>query len=64
MPNFEPFKKPTIESRLAAPGVKWHRDSPEIIPLWLADQDYPLCPQLKDRLRQTVEEEDLLLEGR
>jgi bifunctional pyridoxal-dependent enzyme with beta-cystathionase and maltose regulon repressor activities len=63
MPNFEPFEKPTIKSRLAAPGVKWHRDSPDIIPLWLADQDYPICPKLKARLRQAVEEEDLLYQS-
>ena len=52
-----PFDKPTIESRLSVRGVKWHRDSPDIIPLWLADQDYPLCPELKDALREAVEEE-------
>jgi hypothetical protein len=44
MPNLEPFERPTIKGRLEAPGVKWHRDAQYIIPLWLADQDYPLCP--------------------
>jgi len=38
-------------------GVKWHRDASDVIPLWLADQDYPLCPELKDELRKAVEEE-------
>ena len=52
-----PFDKPTIESRLSVRGVKWHRDSPDIIPLWLADQDYPICPELKQALREAVEEE-------
>ena len=52
-----PFDKPTIESRLSVRGVKWHRDSPDIIPLWLADQDYPICPELKQVLRDAVEEE-------
>lgn len=52
-----PFDKPTIESRLSARGVKWHRDASDIIPLWLADQDYPLCPELKQALRDAVEEE-------
>jgi len=52
-----PFDKPTIESRLAARGAKWHSDSEDIIPLWLADPDYPLCPELKQALRDAVEEE-------
>jgi bifunctional pyridoxal-dependent enzyme with beta-cystathionase and maltose regulon repressor activities len=52
-----PFDKPTIESRLSVRGAKWHRDSPDIIPLWLADPDYPLCPELKDEMRKVIEEE-------
>jgi len=52
-----PFDKPTIESRLSVRGSKWHRDSPDIIPLWLADPDYPLCPELKDEMRKVIEEE-------
>ena len=28
-----------------------------MIPLWLADPDYPLCPELKQALRDAVEEE-------
>jgi len=52
-----PFDKPTIESRLAARGVKWHRDPEDVIPLWLADPDYPLCPEIKEALRGAVEEE-------
>lgn len=57
MPKNSVFDKPTIESRLAVRGAKWHRDSPDVIPLWLADQDYPLCPELKDELRKAIEEE-------
>ncbi|MHA2394945.1 MAG: aminotransferase class I/II-fold pyridoxal phosphate-dependent enzyme [Promethearchaeota archaeon] len=52
-----PFNKPTIQSRLSVRGDKWHRDPPDIIPLWLADPDYPLCPELKDEMRQVIEEE-------
>ena len=52
-----PFDKPTIESRLSVRGTKWHRDADDIIPLWLADQDYPICPELKQVLRDAVEEE-------
>jgi len=51
------WDKPTIESRLAVRGTKWHREPQDVIPLWLADQDYPLCPKLKDELREAIEEE-------
>jgi len=57
MPKNSVFDKPTTESRLAVRGAKWHRDSPDVIPLWLADQDYLLCPELKDELRKAIEEE-------
>ena len=57
MPKESVFDKPTIESRLAVRGTKWHREPPDVIPLWLADQDYPLCPELKDELRKAIEEE-------
>ena len=52
-----PYDKPTIQSRLSVRGSKWHRDAPDIIPLWLADLDYPLCPELKDEMRKIIEEE-------
>ncbi len=57
MSKDNPYDKPTIESRLATRGAKWHRDAPDIIPLWLADPDYPLCPELKDEMRKVIEEE-------
>ncbi|MFH2111561.1 MAG: pyridoxal phosphate-dependent aminotransferase [Candidatus Bathyarchaeota archaeon] len=57
MPNVSPFDKPTIQSRLSVRGTKWHRDAPDVIPLWLADPDYPLCPELKDEMRKVIEEE-------
>ncbi|MCW4050755.1 MAG: pyridoxal phosphate-dependent aminotransferase [Candidatus Bathyarchaeota archaeon] len=57
MPKTSPFDKPTIESRLSVRGTKWHRDAEDIIPLWLADPDYPLCPELKDVMREAIEEE-------
>ncbi|MBD3206577.1 aminotransferase class I/II-fold pyridoxal phosphate-dependent enzyme [Candidatus Bathyarchaeota archaeon] len=63
MPNFEPFEKATIQSRLEAPGVKWHRDAPDIIPLWLADQDYPLCPELKEKLKEAIEVENVVYQS-
>jgi aspartate/methionine/tyrosine aminotransferase len=57
MIKVSPFDKPTVQSRLSVRGDKWHRDSPDIIPLWLADPDYPLCPELKDEMIKVIEEE-------
>ncbi len=51
------FDKPTIESRLASKGVKWHLDGEDIIPLWLADQDYPLAPPVKEALVKAAKAE-------
>ena len=51
------FDKPTIESRLASKGVKWHLDGEDIIPLWLADQDYPLAPPIKKALLKASQDE-------
>ena len=34
----------TIEGMLAAPGIKWHRDPPDVIGMWLADPDFPTAP--------------------
>ena len=51
------FDKPTIESRLASKGVKWHLDDEDIIPLWLADQDYPLAPPVKEALVKAAKDE-------
>ena len=49
------FNSATIDNRLSAPGRKWHRDHEDIIPLWLADTDFPLCPELKQSMIESIE---------
>jgi bifunctional pyridoxal-dependent enzyme with beta-cystathionase and maltose regulon repressor activities len=49
------FNSVTIEDRLAAPGDKWHKDPEDVIPLWLADTDFPLCPELKQSLHDAID---------
>ncbi len=44
---------------LAAPGLKWHRDPPDVIPLWLADPDFPVAMEIKKALLNAVHDEDL-----
>jgi len=55
----ELFNSATIEGMVAAPGVKWHRDPPDVIPLWLADHDFPIAPEIKRALINAVHDEDL-----
>jgi len=52
------FDEPTIESIIKVRRTKWHCDSPDIIPLWLADQDYQLYSELKQTLHDAVDEEN------
>src|SRR3990170_743336 len=53
------FNTATIEGMLAAPGRKWHRDPPDVIPLWLADPDFPVAPEIKRALLNAVHDEDV-----
>ncbi len=53
------FDSATVEGMLAAPGVKWHRYPPDVIPLWLADVDFPIAPEIKRALINAVQDEDL-----
>lgn len=53
------FNSATIEGMVAAPGIKWHRDPPDVIPLWLADPDFPVAPEIKRALLNAVQDEDL-----
>jgi bifunctional pyridoxal-dependent enzyme with beta-cystathionase and maltose regulon repressor activities len=53
------FNSATIEGMLAAPGLKWHRDPPDVIPLWLADPDFPVAMEIKKALLNAVHDEDL-----
>jgi cystathionine beta-lyase len=60
MYNEDILNSATIEGMLAAPGVKWHRDPPDVIGMWLADPDFPTAPMIKKALINAVQDEDLL----
>ena len=59
MYNEDILNSMTIEGMLEAPGSKWHRDPPDVIPLWLADPDFPVAPSIKKALLNAVHDEDL-----
>ena len=53
------FNSATIEGMLEAPGSKWHRDPSDVIPLWLADPDFPVAMEIKKALLNAVQDDDL-----
>lgn len=59
MYNADIFNSATIEGMLEAPGKKWHRDPSDVIPLWLADPDFPIAPSIKKGLLNAVHDEDV-----
>ena len=44
---------------LAAPGLKWHVDPPDVIPMFIAAPDFPVAPEIKAALAKAVEDEDV-----
>jgi len=58
--NADIYNSATIEGMLEAPGEKWHRDPPDVIPLWLADPDFPTSPALRKAIQGAVDDEDFL----
>lgn len=40
-------------------GEKWRRDSPEKIPLWVADMDFPVAPPIRRALEEVIANSDL-----
>jgi bifunctional pyridoxal-dependent enzyme with beta-cystathionase and maltose regulon repressor activities len=40
-------------------GRKWTRYGSDVIPLWIADSDFHIAPQIKDAIIEAVQEEDL-----
>lgn len=44
---------------LKAPGLKWHTNPPDVIPMWIAAPDFPIHADIKKALREAVDSEDL-----
>ena len=59
MPRKDPFNASTVESMLKAPGLKWHTNPPDVIPMWIATPDFPIAVEVKQTLREAVEAEDV-----
>jgi aspartate/methionine/tyrosine aminotransferase len=59
MPRKDPFNSSTVESMLKSPGLKWHTNPPDVIPMWIAAPDFPIATEVKQALRNAVEAEDV-----
>ena len=57
--NKDLFNSATIEEMLKTPRVRWMRDPPDVIPLWLADTDFGVPPEIKQALHDAVDKENL-----
>ena len=49
----------TVEEMASKPRIKWKRDPKGVIPLWIADPDFHVAPEIKEALIKAVEEERL-----
>jgi aspartate/methionine/tyrosine aminotransferase len=53
------FNSASIEGMLEAPGKKWNTYPPDVIPVWIADPDFPVAMEIKKALLNAVQDEDL-----
>lgn len=59
----EVFNSVTLDLMRGAKGSKWGRYGPDVIPLWLADPDFPIAMEIKRVLVDAVQDEELFYWG-
>ncbi|WBC15894.1 aminotransferase class I/II-fold pyridoxal phosphate-dependent enzyme [Micromonospora sp. WMMA1998] len=50
-----PLTRLTLDQLRQRTSVKWRLHPPDVLPLWVAEQDVPLAPPVADALRRAVE---------
>ncbi|MEU1966368.1 MalY/PatB family protein [Micromonospora sediminicola] len=50
-----PLTQLTLDQLRQRTSVKWRLHPPDVLPLWVAEQDVPLAPPVADALRRAVE---------
>ena len=60
MERKEYFNSATIESQQAVPCEKWHKFPPDVIPLYLAEPDFIIAPEIEEALVDAVRKGALL----
>lgn len=49
----------SLDSLKARPGAKWHAFPADVLPLWVAEMDFPLAEPIKDAVRASLAADDL-----
>ncbi|GAB3077594.1 MalY/PatB family protein [Micromonospora schwarzwaldensis] len=50
-----PLTRLTLDQLRQRTSIKWRLHPPDVLPLWVAEQDVPLAPPVADALRRAVE---------
>lgn len=48
------LESPTRQSLRARRSMKWNRFGPDILPMWVAEMDYPMAPPVLEAIQRTV----------
>ena len=59
MQNIDYFNSATVETMQRLPNSKWLRYPKNVIPLWLANPDFLIAPEIKQALTEAVDASDL-----
>ena len=54
-----PFAALTLEQLRSRTSVKWQQFEPDVLPLWVAEMDLPIAPQIEEALVAAVRAGDL-----
>jgi len=54
--DFVKLDRAALERR---PGVKWQRYGPDVLPLWVADMDFPVAPMVTHAIKEQLATGDL-----
>lgn len=54
-----PYDRVSLERLRARPGAKWKYFPEDVLPLWVAEMDFPLADAVKDAVRERLDADDL-----
>lgn len=54
-----PYDTLSLEALKARPNSKWTRFGPDVLPLWVAEMDFPVADAVKSAIRAQVESDNL-----
>lgn len=54
-----PYDALSLAALRTRPGAKWRHFPPDVLPLWVAEMDYPLASAIKDAIAANLQADDL-----